>query len=752
MHPSVLIKLSPDPGYTISTSDFSPILPLPSNVTGINFVQSVLDVDATITFDQPFIMPESNVSIPLCFNYSSIENIYTVSGNIFKNAGSCNISNAIPTTYSGQGTFNSTQTVLSFPVTANPGYYFSVQPTLGLSTGSNSNYTISKTNVLDGSGNIIETNFVVGYKFPSLNVTNSNLTLSACAVEIYVPDVVISAYSIDTSLIGIEGDTRIMTVFGNSGSVFTVAMDGTNLVTNITMGSSGTYSFPISFPVVAANTSYEILLSGDLVSPFVQNNPFTIQQKVDTEVTLSVLYPSGILAASSVVKAYLPFQQPPVGSAAYTISFSWAITPSSNQLLLLSNQPTINYWSNLNPVSNGGTSAYPVAAINLEDPATSGTIVVSGFIEEYGGSNMETVLDLTSILSCVALPTVVTTGITNKTGTEADSGGESITDGGGTISSKGIQWSEFADFNTILGANNEGTGTADFNSTMTGLTSGNTYYVRAYAQNEVGVAYGQVESFQTSGLPTLTTAAVVNVSWDSADSGGAGLSDNGSPITAKGIQWSTSLNFTTIEGSTNDGTGATNFSSSLTGLTETTIYYVRAYATNAFGTGYGQTVSFQTIALPVTGLSWVTTVNNPCNAAPWTISNNNSTIRYDIVDSVNCQGTCADTQAGTATATITAGASDVDMDLDFEGIGEFQAANYEKISFWLNGVEVARANAAGGGLGCVMGAVVKTFITSPPYRLNANTQYTLFINFTTNDAMYHVGAFYEVDLSFTNVP
>jgi hypothetical protein len=515
LHPSVLIKLSPDPGYTISTSDFSPILPLPSNVTGINFVQSGLDVDATITFDQPFIMPESNVSIPLCFNYSSSENIYTVSGNIFKNAGSCNISNTIPTTYSGQGTFNSTQTVLSFPVTANPGYYFSVQPTLGLSTGSNSNYTISKTNVLDGSGNIIETNFVVGYKFPSLNVTNSNLTLSACAVEIYVPEVVISAYSIDTSLIGIEGDTRIMTVFGNSGSVFTVAMDGTNLVTNITMGSSGTYSFPISFPVVAANTSYEILLSGDLVSPFVQNNPFTIQQKVDTEVTLSVSYPSGILAASSVVKAYLPFQQPPVGSAAYTISFSWAITPSSNQLLLLSNQPTINDWSNLNPVSNGGTSAYPVAAINLEDPATSGTIVVSGFIEEYGGSNMETVLDLTSILSCVALPTVVTTGISNETGAAADSGGESITDGGGTISQRGIQWSA-DNFATVISGTVEGPGTADYSSTITGLTTGNTYYVRAFVINEAGTGYGQVIQFISS---------VTFPCGSAASSGGVGITD-----------------------------------------------------------------------------------------------------------------------------------------------------------------------------------------------------------------------------------
>jgi hypothetical protein len=399
LHPSVLIKLSPDAGYTISTSDFSSILPLPSNVTSIAFVQSGLDVDATITFDQPFTMPEANVLIPLCFNYASSENLYAVSGNISKNAGSCNISNAIPTTYSSQGNFNSTQTVLSFPVTADAGYYFSVQPTLGLSGGANSNYTISKTNVVDINGNILETNFVVEYKYPSFDVTDSNLALSACASEIYNPEVEITSYSMNTSLIIPDGETRVMQVFGVPGAVFTASMDGVDLVTNIVMGSSGVYSLSVTFPLVTANTTYSIALSGDLANPFALDNPFTIQQKVDTEVTLSVLFPSGINAASSVVKSYLPFQQPPVGSAAYTLSFSWAITPTSGQVLLISNQPAISDWSNLNPTSNGGTSTYPVATINLEDPATSGTVVVSGSIEEYGGSNMETVLDLTNIIT-----------------------------------------------------------------------------------------------------------------------------------------------------------------------------------------------------------------------------------------------------------------------------------------------------------------------------------------------------------------
>tara|TARA_R110000851_G_scaffold178862_2_gene325805 strand:+ start:1921 stop:2817 length:897 start_codon:yes stop_codon:yes gene_type:complete len=126
--------------------------------------------------------------------------------------------------------------------------------------------------------------------------------------------------------------------------------------------------------------------------------------------------------------------------------------------------------------------------------------------------------------SCVALPTVVTTGISNETGTAADSGGESITDGGGTISQRGIQWSA-DNFATVISGTALGPGsTADYSSTITGLTAGNTYYVRAFVVNEVGTAYGQVIQFissvsfpcgaaASSGGPGITD---ININLDSA--------------------------------------------------------------------------------------------------------------------------------------------------------------------------------------------------------------------------------------------
>ena len=165
--------------------------------------------------------------------------------------------------------------------------------------------------------------------------------------------------------------------------------------------------------------------------------------------------------------------------------------------------------------------------------------------------------------------------------------------------------------------------------------------------------------------PTLTTTSASSITTSTASSGGTSISQGGSVITVKGVEWSTSSAFTSVS-STSDGSGTADFTSSITNLAPNTTYYVRAYATNSSGTGYGNTVSFQTATLPVTGLTWTTTKVNPCSSAPWVISAGNQTIRYNVVDSQNCGGTCNSTQSGTATATITVGNSATNLNLNFE--------------------------------------------------------------------------------------
>lgn len=88
----------------------------------------------------------------------------------------------------------------------------------------------------------------------------------------------------------------------------------------------------------------------------------------------------------------------------------------------------------------------------------------------------------------------------------------------------------------------------------------------------------------TKGLSYLTST--------SGQSGGTISSDGGNAITAKGVVWSTSTGPTVaLSTKTNDGTGVGAFTSTLTGLTLNTVYYIRAYATNSVGTSYGPEVS-----------------------------------------------------------------------------------------------------------------------------------------------------------------
>ena len=137
-------------------------------------------------------------------------------------------------------------------------------------------------------------------------------------------------------------------------------------------------------------------------------------------------------------------------------------------------------------------------------------------INNFGFANNNFILSVDNLVEEVSLPSVVTVGVSNETGTTADSGGETITNGNGNISLKGIQWSSLADFSVIDGTTTDGTGTADYVSNITGLTAGNTYYVRAYVVNEAGIAYGQVIQFVSS----ISFPCGANI-----PSGGVGITD-----------------------------------------------------------------------------------------------------------------------------------------------------------------------------------------------------------------------------------
>lgn len=96
-------------------------------------------------------------------------------------------------------------------------------------------------------------------------------------------------------------------------------------------------------------------------------------------------------------------------------------------------------------------------------------------------------------------------------------------------------------------------------------------------------------------LPVVTTSSVYNISENTANCGGNVTYDGGEPVAVRGVCWSTLPNPTLTDQHTIDGAGLGTFSSSITGLTPNTTYYVRAYATNSNGTSYGDQKFFTTI-------------------------------------------------------------------------------------------------------------------------------------------------------------
>lgn len=205
----------------------------------------------------------------------------------------------------------------------------------------------------------------------------------------------------------------------------------------------------------------------------------------------------------------------------------------------------------------------------------------------------------------VQLPTVTTTIATYISTTFATSGGNITADGGGEVTARGVCWGTNSNPTILDSHTSDGTGVGLFTSSITGLTPGETYHYRAYATNIAGTAYGSdytLTALSSIVPPTVTTTAVSSIQVTTAISGGNVTQWGGANVTSKGVCWNTSGSPTINDNFTVDGSGLGSFTSGMTGLSAGTPYYVRAYATNSAGTGYGnvQTFTTQNLAPDVT--------------------------------------------------------------------------------------------------------------------------------------------------------
>jgi hypothetical protein len=173
------------------------------------------------------------------------------------------------------------------------------------------------------------------------------------------------------------------------------------------------------------------------------------------------------------------------------------------------------------------------------------------------------------------------------------------------------------DYATYTGNTTFGSGTLAYNGyrcvykgtgtsvTISGLSPNIPYsynvleYNYPYAGYETYRRAGAIASFTIQTLPSVSTLAVSNIGSTSATGNGNITNLGSTNPTQYGHCWNTTGTPTTSNSNTTLGSTSTTgtFTSSLTGLSANTLYYVRAYATNTAGTAYGDQVSFTTLPL-----------------------------------------------------------------------------------------------------------------------------------------------------------
>jgi hypothetical protein len=278
------------------------------------------------------------------------------------------------------------------------------------------------------------------------------------------------------------------------------------------------------------------------------------------------------------------------GSEVSARGVCWSTTPS----------PTP---SNNSQVSGSGVGPF---VANLTGLVGSTTYYVRAYATNSQFTSFGQEIDFTTLPP--ELPSVTTAPISGITSTSATSGGNVTDDGAATITARGVCWNDTGNPDLSGNFTTNGTGTGEFSSSITGLQVNKTYFVRAYATNSVGTVYGEEYTFATTDLPVLSTSPITAVSGTSATSGGNIFAGGELAITQRGVCWNTTGNPTVDNPKTENGSGSGSFVSNMTGLTLGTTYFVRAYATNATGTAYGNEYFFTTLNVPTLSTNTVTNV------------------------------------------------------------------------------------------------------------------------------------------------
>ncbi len=267
--------------------------------------------------------------------------------------------------------------------------------------------------------------------------------------------------------------------------------------------------------------------------------------------------------------------------------------------------PTINNYGGNN---NGGRVSLGNAQGTYDGVMRNLIPNTTYYVRAYAitnGWNSQTLYDGSAAgVPYTTLPEVTTVEVTDITSFNAVGEG-SLTNNNGNapITARGICWSSTNSSPIINGpgCSHAASNTEDnpYSVEMTNLQPNTTYYMRAYAQNSGGAGYGAVVTFTTPAAPpVVTTVGAIHVTSVNAVGLGRVTNDCGSPVTRRGVCWSTTNTTPTIDGSGcsfgTSGTGIGNYSVDMNNLQPNTTYYVRAFAENGVGIAYGEVKTLYT--------------------------------------------------------------------------------------------------------------------------------------------------------------
>ena len=300
-----------------------------------------------------------------------------------------------------------------------------------------------------------------------------------------------------------------------------------------------------------------------------------------TEMSLNILETTDITASSAVFNAEIINS----GNPKYTergFVYHTSPMPTKEQTIALLTAPVTE------------ETKFSVKADGLELDQTY-------YVRAYATNMLGTVYSSNQIsfIANATLPTVSTQQVTQidiASGT-ATFNGTIVTEGDPVYSERGFVYGTVP--NPTIDGNKKivsGRGTGAYSANITELSEGYTYYVRAYATNEQGTAYGVDVSFSfVATMPTVVTSPVSNIKIGNGTVTFNGkvetLGDLG--YTERGFVYNTTHNPTIDDTKlVASGSGLGAYSLNASGIQEGAIYYVRAYLQNSKGVVYGEEVAF----------------------------------------------------------------------------------------------------------------------------------------------------------------